>query len=77
MIATDATVVPLADICGRYLNMGRDAAMKAASLNQLPFPTFRLVDSKRAPVLVSVADLQHVIEIRRVCAMENWTNSQV
>lgn len=74
---TQEPVVPLTDICAKYLNMSAKKAMEKAALNQLPFPTFRLSDSQRAPVLVSVPDLLAHIEVCRAAANESWQKSQV
>lgn len=74
---TQDPVVPLADICTKYLNLSAKAAMEKAALNQLPFPTFRLADSQRAPLLVSVTDLMAHIEARHAAANESWLKSQV
>lgn len=72
-----APVVPLLDICERYLGMGSEVAMKRAALNRLPFPTFRLNDSVRAPVMVDLSDLASHIDAQKKCAHRSWENSQV
>jgi hypothetical protein len=69
--------VPLDDICTRYLNMNREVAYKAAALNHLPFPTFRLSESKKAPLLVDLRDLAAHIDHSRECAKASWEHSQV
>lgn len=74
---TQDPVVPLTDICTKYLNLSAKKAMEKAALNQLPFPTFRLADSQRAPLLVSVTDLMAHIEVCRAAANESWAKSQV
>lgn len=72
-----APVVPLGEICERYLGMGEEWALREAALNNLPFPTFRMTPSRKAPVMVSVTDLASHIDARRECATKAWANSQV
>jgi hypothetical protein len=70
-------VVPLYEICDKWLNMKPQTAREAAALNNLPFPTFRISDSRSAPLLVSVHDLADHIDARYATAKEGWTRSQV
>lgn len=72
-----APVVPLLDICERYLGMGSEIAMRRAALNRLPFPTFRLNESQKAPVMVDISDLASHIDAQKKCAQESWENSKV
>jgi len=69
--------VPLGDICERFLNLSREEALRKASLNKLPFPTFRLGDSRKAPTLVHLSDLAQHIDLSHQCAKEAWAHSQV
>lgn len=72
-----APVVPLADICERYLGMNEEVARKRAALNRLPFPTFQLTASRKAPVMVDLSDLAAHIDGQKKCAHESWEHSQV
>jgi hypothetical protein len=69
--------VPLQDVCERWLNLSPEVALKRAALNRLPFPTFRLSESKRAPLLVDLRDLAGHIDRTRECAKVAWERSQV
>ena len=77
LVIHDAAAVPLADICVRYLNLSWQKAREAASVNRLPFPTFRLTDSQKAPLMVSVTDLARHIDTRHAEATASWEHSQV
>jgi hypothetical protein len=77
LLAIHKGPVPLDDICERYLNLGREEALRRAALNQLPFPTFKLAPSRKAPVLVHLKDLAHHIDESHRCAKESWEHSQV
>ena len=70
-------VVPLETICNDYLHIGYDTALQYASLNQLPFATFRLRDSKKAPLMVSVEALAAHIDSVTARATKEWNDSQV
>lgn len=69
--------VQLEEICERYLNLSRNEALRMAALNKLPFPTFRLTESRKAPVLVHLKDLAEHIDASHRCAKEAWEHSQV
>lgn len=77
LVVHDAATVPLEDICVRYLNLSWQKARDAAALNRLPFPTFRLTDSRKAPLMVSITDLAQHIDARHTAATATWANSQV
>lgn len=68
---------PLRDICERWLSMSPEVANKQAALNRLPFPTFRLSESQKAPLLVDIRDLAAHIDRSRECAKRSWEHSQV
>lgn len=69
--------IPLTEISKRYLDLSPEEALRRASLNKLPFPTFRLSESRKSPVLVAIEDLAAHIDSRRRCAKEHWEHSQV
>jgi len=69
--------VPLSDICKPYLNLSYAEARRRAALNQLPFPTFRLGNTSKAPVVVSVRTLAEHIDAREASAQAEWRKSQV
>lgn len=72
-----APTVCLDDISETYLSLSPERARRAAALNQLPFPTFRLTDSQKAPVMVKLSDLAAHIDGAHRCAKDSWEHSQV
>lgn len=70
-------VVPLYDICEKWLNMKPQTARESAALNTLPFPTFRISSSRAAPLMVSVRDLADHIDAQHEAAKASWERSQV
>lgn len=72
-----APLVPLADICERYFGIGYKKASEYAALQRLPVPTWRLLNSKRAPLLVRVSDLAEYIDTSGDAERERWQKSQV
>ena len=72
-----APAISIDSICGTFLNMDADYARRRAALNTLPFPTFRLSDSVKAPIMVKVSDLARLIDKQHECAQGQWEKSQV
>lgn len=72
-----APAVRLEDICDQYLGLSWAVARNQAALNLLPFPTFRLGGSQKAPLMVQVKDLARHIEEAHQCAKASWEKSQV
>ena len=70
-------VARLADISKQYLGMEPAEAAKLAALNRLPFHTFKLRESRKAPLMVRVVDLAAHIDSTSKCAKESWDNSKV
>lgn len=68
--------VQLAELSERYLGMKPDWAAKLAKREQLPFPTFRLNDSAKAPFMVSTHDLAQHIDEQHTGSLKRWKNSQ-
>ncbi len=77
LVVHDAATIPLSEICDRYLSLSHQKAREAAALNQLPFPTFRLRESIRSPLMVHISDLANHIDAQHVAAQQAWTHSQV
>jgi hypothetical protein len=71
-----APVVQVESICEKYLNLSWHTAKARAALNLLPFPTFRMGDSRKAPLLVRVGDLAEYIDKQRDEAQREWALSQ-
>jgi hypothetical protein len=72
-----APAVPLSDICEQYLGLGYEEALKKAARGELPVPTFRLSNSRKAPLMVSCEDLGAHIDKARDAAAEQWRRSQI
>lgn len=70
-------MIPLADICDRYFACDIRWARQKAALNQLPVPTWRLVDSKKAPLMVRVTDLAEYIDKRGAAEKAEHAKSQL
>ena len=72
-----APAVPLSEICDRYLGLSYEEAMRKAARNELPVPTFRLAESRKAPVMVSLEELGAWIDQTAEKARAQWQRSQV
>jgi hypothetical protein len=70
-------VIPLKDVCDTYFGLSFQNAMKAAALNRLPVPTFRLTPSRKAPLLVLTAKLAEFIDRTADSAAREWQKSQL
>lgn len=67
-----APAVKLEDILHDYLpNLSLVVANKMAKEQQLPFPVFKIIDSNKAPWMVSIFDLANHIDSRRQFASED------
>lgn len=71
------TVIPVDSICEKYLNLTPPEARRRALLNKLPFPTFRVVESQKAPIMVKLTDLASHIDRKHKQAEQSWEHSQV
>lgn len=72
-----AAAVRLEDICEHYLNLSPLVARQRAALCTLPFPTFRMTPSAKAPYMVKINDLAKHIDHQHEAATEGWEASQV
>lgn len=77
MAVHNSAVLPLDEIAEPYLGISHKVARLRAARNELPFPTFRLVDSQKAPLMVRVEDLAAVITSAADTARGQWANAQV
>ena len=69
--------IPLAEVCDRYFSLSHEEALKKAARNELPVPTFRLANSRKAPLMVSAETLGQWIDKQESAAREQWERSQV
>jgi hypothetical protein len=72
----EAKLLRLDEICKQYLNLSKAEAARAAALHTLPFPVFKLRDSRKAPYMVKVTDLTAFIDKQASAAREQWERSQ-
>jgi len=70
-------VIPVDSICEKYLNLTAPEARRRALLNKLPFPTFRVIKSQKAPIMVKLVDLAAHIDKQHEQAHALWSHSQV
>jgi hypothetical protein len=77
LVAVYGPMVPLTEVCKPYFNLSPDVAKKRAALNALPVPTFRLIDSQKAPYLIRASDLATYIDSTHEAALAEWEKSQV
>lgn len=69
--------IPVEKIAEEHFSMNGANAARAAALHRLPFPTFRLRDSQKAPLLVYVTDLAKHIDSQREDAVQKFERSQL
>ena len=72
-----AAMVPLDDICKKHFGCAKKKAREKARLNMLPVPTWRLIDSQRAPLMVRLADLAAHIDAQADAAAAEHAKSQI
>lgn len=72
----ETPTVKLDDICEEFFGLGRDKAYQRAALNELPVPTFRAIDSQKAPRLVHLEDLARFLDAQRAAARKEWQASR-
>ncbi len=66
------TVIPLNEVCEKYLGLTPQTANYRASTHQLPFNTFRVGKTNKAPRMVHIEDLAHYIEEQQKHAQSEW-----
>lgn len=69
--------IQLAEVCERYFSLSYEEALKKAARNELPVPTFRLTNSRKAPMMVSAEALGDWIDKTEAEAKALWQRSQV
>jgi hypothetical protein len=75
LMAKHGPTVPLREVSKQYFNLSYREACRAASLNRLPVPTFRLTESLKAPVVVRASELAEFIDRQANKAAEQWTKT--
>lgn len=71
-----APAVRLELVCEDYFGLSIEEAMRRAARNELPVPVFRLNNSRKAPLMVSCADLGAHIDKQRAAALEHWQQAR-
>lgn len=74
MMEFEAADVPLSVVAPKYLGMDERMWKRAASMQQLPFPVFR-VGSQKSPWMVSVSELALYLDKREADARKDWKAS--
>lgn len=69
--------IPLNEVCERYFSLSYEEALKKAARNELPVPTFRLTNSRKAPMMVSAESLGQWIDKNEAAAKDLWERSKV
>lgn len=69
--------IPLNEVCERYFSLSYEEALKRAARNELPVPTFRLTNSRKAPMMVSAESLGQWIDTNEAKAKDLWQRSKV
>lgn len=67
----ESPTVKLEDICEEYFDLSRHTAYNRAKSNALPIPTFRLSESRKAPIFVHISDLAKLIDKYQAEAQHN------
>ncbi|KAF1368760.1 pyocin activator PrtN family protein [Yokenella regensburgei] len=68
----ESPTIPLDEVAQRYLNMSPQVAAVRAAANELPFPTFRMGASQKAPRMVHIRDLADFIDTQKAAAKKEW-----
>lgn len=68
--------VQVEEISEHYLGLSPLVARQRAAMNRLPFPTFRVTESAKSPLLVNVSDLAKHIDQQYEVAQKEWKKSQ-
>lgn len=69
--------IPLSEICEDHFGLSLHEANRAAVLNKLPVPTYRIGTGQRAPRHVHIDDLAMLIDKRREAAAKSWETGQI
>jgi len=72
LAAFEAPIINLKDVCQDYFGISIKTAMQKIKGEDFPVPTFRLVDSERAPVFIKVEDLAKYIDQQYKDASIQW-----
>lgn len=71
-------VIPLADICEKYLSNNYETVRRKAAMHALPFPVFQLDETNRKSAwLVRASDLAAYLDEKSRNAAQAWEKSQL
>lgn len=68
--------VQVEEISEHYLGLSPLVARQRAAMNKLPFPTYRITESAKSPLLVNISDLARHIDEQHEAAQKEWQRSQ-
>lgn len=77
LVALYGPLVPLEAVSERYFGLSYAEARRAAGINELPVPTFRMRDSAKAPLVMHASELAAFIDKKAAESTTEWTKSQV
>ena len=69
--------VELKTICEEFLGLKPATASQRAKACDLPFPTFKLLDSERAPTMINIQDLAEHMEKKYLEAEKDYQSVQI
>jgi len=73
-----APLIPLADVCERYLSLTFEGARRKASNHDLPFPAFLIEPANpKSGYMVRATDLASFIDAAATAGVKSWEKSQV
>ncbi|WP_114787332.1 pyocin activator PrtN family protein [Vibrio tetraodonis] len=72
LLALHGPTIALNEICVDYLGITPKTANQRAKAANLPFPTFKLRDSERAPYMVDTSELASYLESQMKAAKDEW-----
>lgn len=72
MAEFETSDIPLEKIAEKYLGISPELANRKANAGKLKIPSYRAVDSNKAPRLVHVKDLADYLDGRRAAAREEF-----
>ncbi|WP_228767486.1 pyocin activator PrtN family protein [Vibrio hibernica] len=70
-------LIPIEEIAENYLGMAVATARRKANAYALPFPTIRIGDNQRSPMMVHIDDLVRYIDKQKKEAEMLWMEFQV
>jgi len=70
-------LISLEEVCGEFLSLSYNTALRKARVNELPFPVLRLGDSQKSPWMVNIDDLAEFVDHTSRVARSEWKRAQI